>query len=177
MRAVEIIKNSGDTRPRQGAIYFGAVLIMLMPGMSAAQVLLYISPGLQIGFTPKQKVFLSAQVTVGSAMVGMSYEDLVFSPGITMGYRWSRKETMKYLDVQIAALFFGAGLGKAWVMEKGTDADVITGFRFKAWGGGWINVTYDRYKDKNATPVHNFGLIGVLPIPVLLVGEDYLLGA
>ena len=147
-----------------------AALILLMPGKSSAQLAaIYVSPGLQLGYTPGQGASLSAQVTLGLfTEVPAPIEILI--PGITFGKRWSEHQTMTYIDAQLSYFFVGAGVGRVWIRKKGEDRVVAAGRRFKAWGGWLINFTYDSYRTGDDPPIYQLGVIGVLPIPVILLG-------
>ena len=152
---------------RRRAAYLASLIILLTPAQSSASCP-YVSPGLQIGFTPQRGISFAAQVTLG---IAPQYD---IGPGITAGVRWSQRESMTYLDVQLASLVGGAGLGIVRIKGNKTNSPVVTGIRFKAWGGVFLNLTYDVYKASEARPVHPFGLIGVLPIPNPLFSGFYL---
>lgn len=140
------------------------VLILLVPAKSDAQFsIMYVSPGLQLGYTPAQGVSLSAQATLGV------WEDGFPIPGVTLGRRWSKQETMTFLDAQLSLIFVGAGVGKVWIKKRGEDLPAATGRRFKAWGGLWLNLTYDSYRVRDDAPRKHFGIIGVFPLPIFFL--------
>ncbi len=158
-------------------ILLAGVLTLLMPVKSSAQLVgAYVSPGLQLGYTRGQGVAFSAQVTLGLFMV-LPYGGMIdfLIPGITFGQRRSKDVTMTYLDAQFSLIVVGAGIGKVWIRNKGEDRVVATYPRFKAWGGWLLNVTYDQYYDQSlvpgdTAPRRHFGVIGVLPIPLIGFG-------
>jgi len=141
-----------------------------MPVQSGAQVILaYISPGVQLSYGPDQGLAFSAQATLGLVMeVANPIEFLI--PGVTLGRRWSKQETMTYLDAQLSYIWFGAGVGKVWIRNKGEDRVVAAGRRFKAWGGWLLNFTLDSYRVEDNPPSYHLGVIGVLPIPIIIFG-------
>lgn len=156
-------------------ILLAGVLTLLMPAKSSAQLIgAYVSPGLQLGYTPGQGVAFSAQATLGLIMAvpyGIDY----LIPGVTLGRRWSKDVTMTYLDAQFSLIVVGAGIGKVWIRNKGGDRVVATYPRFKAWGGWLLNVTYDQYYDQSlvpgdTAPRRHFGVIGVRPFPLIGFG-------
>ena len=138
------------------------LLILLMPVKSGAQLqAIYVSPGLQLGYTPDQGVSFSAQATLGVVFdIGVH-----LIPGVTVGRRWSKQETMTFLDAQLSLIMVGAGVGKVWIEKRGEDLAAATGQRFKAFGGLGLYLTYDRFRVRDDAPRHHFGIIGVLPIP------------
>ena len=161
---------SRDRHP-QGWLKTGRViawLILLLPAGSQAQIP-YISPGLQIGYSPDRGVSFSAQATLG-LFIEVPYPVEFTIPGVTIGRRWGKQETMTFLDAQLAYLVFGAGIGKVWVKKGGQDLAAATGHRFKVWGGYFLNLTYDRYRIRDGAPNHHFGMIGVFPVPLIVFG-------
>ncbi len=159
--------NRKRTNNWRGVFYLATLAILLTPARTSAELPLYISPGLQIGYTPGKGVSISAQVTLG-LLFNLPYPDPFefFIPGMTIGFRCSKKETITYLDGQLSYLFFGAGLGKAFIKKKGVISEKVPGFRFKAWAGGLLLLTYDRTMVRGLVPRNHFGLMGVLPIPL-----------
>lgn len=149
-------------------ILLAGVLTLLMPVKSFAQLVgAYVSPGLQLGYTPGQGTSFSAQVTLGLLMeVAYPIEFLI--PGITFGKRWSEHQTMTYIDAQLSYLALGAGVGKVWIRNKGEDGVVAAGRRFKAWGGWLLNFTFDSYRVEDNPPSYHRGIIAVLPIPIII---------
>ena len=151
------------------------VVLALLSNKAVAQNLFepfpYVSPGLQIGFTPGEGVFYSVQLTVGVSAFNLNFFRGPLPVGVvgsTLGYRWSKTERMRYLDWQLATILFGVGWGKvSWINAGGPNPKVTSVPRFKAWAGWLINLTYDTYKVKNDARVNNFGLIGAFPIPLV----------
>ena len=144
-------------------------LMLLAPVTSNAQTVIYISPGVQLSYGPDQGLAFSAQATLGLVM-DKPILIVFLIPGITFGKRWSKQETMTYLDAQLSYIFFGAGVGKVWIRKKG-NLGRAPGFRLKVWGGYFLNFTIDGYRVEDNPPSYHQGVIGVIPIP-LFVGSN-----
>lgn len=136
----------------------------MSPTRTRAELPLYISPGLQIGYTSGKGIPISTQVTLG-LFLEVPYPVEFLIPGTTIGYRYSKKETMTYFDAQFSYLFFGAGFGKAY-KKKGAISETVTGFRSKAWAGYLLLLTHDRTTVSDSVPRNHFGLMVVLPMPL-----------
>lgn len=157
--------NRKRTNNWRGVFYLATLAILLTPARTSAEFPLYISPGLQIGYTPGKGISISTQVTLG-LFLEVPYPVEFLIPGMTIGFRWSKKETITYLDGQLSYLFFGAGLGKAFIKKRGVISEKVPGFRRKAWAGYLLLLTYDRTIVRGSVPRNHFGIMGVLPMPV-----------
>lgn len=163
--------NRKRTNNWRGVFYLATLAILLTPARTSAELPLYISPGLQIGSTPSKGVSVSIQITLGTLIEVLPTDqppDLIplLVPGVTLGTRFSKGETMLYLDGQISQMIVGVGLGRVWIKQKGAYSYEATGFRFKAWAGWLLLLTYDRTMVRGLVPGNHFGLMGVLPMPL-----------
>ena len=66
-----------------------------------------------------------------------------------------------YIDVQISAVFIGAGVGRIWNNQYGSFR------KYKVYGGAFALLSYDRINFNNDLNGNNhFGLFGVFPLPL-----------
>jgi len=131
--------------------------------------LLYATPGLQLTYNMSEGVSLSGQVTFG--LVFDEHSWLPY-PGITFGYRkyFKTYKTYSYKDLQLATPLGGIGLG----LIKGVSTP-SSEYRFKAWGGFLLNVSYDGIINDKKLKKHNFGAVGVFPILLIPGMRNYTL--
>lgn len=163
------------------------VLLLLFLIVETAKALggvLYISPGIQIGKTSDGEFFYSLQMTIGSFIeigvrsgcVGTECPgyDLPVIPGITIGVRKYKEYIIRFTDVQLAFPFGGIGIGYSWIrpsIKSNLNTNWVKGNRVKLWGGFLINATYDSFRLPDSEKIRNWGIIGVLPLPVLWWGN------
>ena len=154
-------------------------LLILLPQTTKANGgptfnrILYVSPGIQIGYNPEKGFFYSGQVTIGYVPgvppVGLAPGVPPVIPGFTIGLRKYKEQVMAFTDVQLSFFVVGIGVGYAWIKSSNESSE---GYRAKLWGGMLINATYDFYKIPDSEITHNLGLIGVLPIPLLSLARS-----
>ncbi len=76
----------------------------------------YVSPGIQLAFSPEREVSLSLQVTVGILWADNVDDDMAFWPrlGLTIGIILSYITSSYYThtDFQLAIIYGGVGIGK-----------------------------------------------------------------
>ena len=130
-----------------------------------SDALIYLSPGIQIGFNGKY--FYGFQLSVG--YIHNSKSQISFSPSICYGYKkyFYEKNHEKYIDLQILLHNaidpydsfnppLGFGLGKIYSKDNSS-------FRIKGYTCLLGCYTYD-YEIKNN--IHNYSLIPVLPLSI-----------
>ena len=91
-----------------------------------------------------------------------------FIPAITVGRRYyfgkntpPNMKRFNYIDVQISAVFVGAGVGQIWNNQYGSFT------KYKIYGGAFALLSYDRINFNNDINRNNhFGLFGVFPVPI-----------
>lgn len=82
-----------------------------------------------------------------------------------MGFRKYKGKDLNYIDLQYATVFGGIGTGYVSIKDKSDNMKKTKGFRLKAWGGLFLNASYDYLLQFSGRNSHNFGLILVTPIP------------
>lgn len=135
--------------------------ILLFSSRSVSQNGLYISPGIQVSYSNRLSV--SYQLSTGIIVDDVDY----FFPAITVGQRYyfgkntpPNMKRFNYIDVQISAVFIGAGVGRIWNNQYGSFR------KYKVYGGAFALLSYDRINFNNDLNGNNhYGLFGVLPIP------------
>jgi len=135
--------------------------ILLFSSRSVSQNGLYISPGIQVSYSNRLSV--SYQLSTG-IIADAAYP---FMPAITVGQRYyfgkntpPNMKRFNYIDVQISAVFIGAGVGRIWNNQYGSFK------KYKVYGGAFALLSYDRINFNNDLNGNNhYGLFGVLPIP------------
>ena len=135
--------------------------ILLFSSRSVSQNGLYISPGIQVSYSNRLSV--SYQLSTGIIVDDVDY----FMPAITVGQRYyfgkntpPNMKRFNYIDVQISAVFIGAGVGRIWNNQYGSFR------KYKVYGGAFALLSYDRINFNNDLNGNNhYGLFGVLPIP------------
>ena len=136
--------------------------ILLFSSRSVSQNGLYISPGIQVSYSNRLSV--SYQLSTG-IIADAAYP---FMPAITVGQRYyfgkntpPNMKRFNYIDVQISAVFIGAGVGRIWNNQYGSFR------KYKVYGGAFALLSYDRINFNNDLNGNNhYGLFGVLPILV-----------
>ena len=136
--------------------------ILLFSTQSVSQsVDLYISPGIQVSYSNQ----LSVSYQLSTGIIADEYGLI---PAITLGQRhYFGKNTppnmkrFNYIDVQISAVFVGAGVGQIWNNQYGSFS------KYKVYGGAFALLSYDRINfDNDINKNNHFGLFGVLPLPL-----------
>lgn len=126
----------------------------------------YFSPGLQIGWSIPGKLFVAGQLTLGLTEGKPGFDELIYFPGATVGFKrfvggTERLET--YLDLQLSVLgFTGVGFGLSRTQFSGSD-DWVFGLRQKAWLGAFGLIVGDRTRYADRVPINSIGLMGVFP--------------
>ena len=135
--------------------------ILLFSTQSVSQNGLYLSPGIQVSYSNQ----LSVSYQLSTGIISDVY-DLI--PAITVGQRYyfgkntpPNMKRFNYIDVQISAVFIGAGVGQIWNNQYGSFR------KYKVYGGYFALLSYDRINfDKDINRNNHFGLFGVLPLPL-----------
>jgi len=124
----------------------------------------YLSPGVQIGWNMGQGLYWGAQLTIGYDRVGDQEE---VYPGITFGFRQMKECRLRYIDFQatFSEIFSGVGTGMYWESINDSKYTFVSP-RLKFYSGFFGLVTYDFHWKKNGMLSHNFGAIGIVPIPL-----------
>ena len=136
------------------------LIILLFSTQSFSQSGLYISPGIQVSYSNR----LSVSYQLSTGIIGDGYSLI---PAITAGQRYyfgkntpPNMKRFNYIDVQISAVFIGAGVGQIWNNQYGSFR------KYKFYGGAFALLSYDRINFNNDLNGNNhYGLFGVLPIP------------
>ena len=114
------------------------LIILLFSTQSFSQSGLYISPGIQVSYSNRLSV--SYQLSTG-IIADAAYP---FIPAITVGQRYyfgkntpPNMKRFNYIDVQISAVFIGAGVGQIWNNQFGCFR------KYKFYGGAFaLSVSY-----------------------------------
>ena len=128
---------------------------------SVSQNGLYLSPGIQVSYSNQ----LSVSYQLSTGIIGDIYD---FIPAITVGQRYyfgkntpPNMKRFNYIDVQISAVFIGAGVGQIWNNQYGSFR------KYKIYSGYFALLSYDRINfDNDINRNNHFGLFGVLPLPL-----------
>ena len=151
-------------------------LLISLTGLTKAEIIPYISPGVQIGYGFGQGFFYSGQITVGFSYNGPRKpwevgggihhdpDHYYIFPGVTFGKRFYKNYSYSYTDVQVCFVgIVGIGYGIGRQESKSSGGEIIPFKRIKVWGGVFVNATYDYAKSKEGVVNHNLGIIGVIP--------------
>jgi len=179
--------------PQKPAIAILLVTQLALPTRATGSVggLVYVSPGLQLGYSWEDGPFLSLQVTAG---MGFYIPPIPFAPtiGLTFGVRAYPKELggMFYMDLQALAFFYryvvlGAGWGSYWARWADGPGSGIREKRFLGafkppralsglWGDEWsgfLLLTLDSDQRGRSRKFWYPGLIVVSPHFLIDKGE------
>lgn len=124
----------------------------------------YFSPGIQIGFDFSDGFFITSQITAG--LIDSGFKDGTF-PGITLGFKKYKNQTLGFVDLQMSFYYCGVGIGKFWNLsstEKSRRFSMIDGFRTKFWADIFVLGTYDNHIIIGKKVKHSFGTFGVFPL-------------
>jgi len=147
---------------------------------------IYVSPGISVGYTFGQGFNYGAQVSIG--LIGLRYDDDGYFSGadawlptneiypaysISYGFRNSKLNKIKFIDLQVfGEEGGGAGVGLAKITEKSSGYSERYN-HLKLYLGFIPLAQLDiYYQIRSKSIISGFGVIGVLPIPVVAISKD-----